>query len=365
MATIKTVQPYKLYKKILKDKSSAKWSMIGVLALFIIMALIEEEPALFLIPLILILITLPLVIYNPTLKKEYEPGKSYSWVKEYATTGIPTFVSNALKFLAIAGWIVGLLLDILDGEFPLCTLIAGGSFSLIAYLIKKNPKRWMSWNNDIQMQNHQDVDYNVKVDLNDIYGVNDKLIMSYQNFGYEKENMDDGDYLLGVSAQGVYFVSKNQTVTKTKINFGEIDTLGLLAAIGNVYVFNIISTKNVEINMIIDQNKSLMVHPVMLFNTLLNSLDSYIQNGGVVPNSNARRRRVSVSTDDTKRYTNNTSAELDSQRSIDLDESKAQPDTIEEQKTSNKRVIEISYTNGVLEEMAAASFVESNRKIEL
>ena len=270
-----------------------------------------------------------------------------------------------VKSLPIIGWVGGILTDIIVGMFPMATLVLGGGFTVLVYFIKKNPKGWMNWNDKIQMQNHQDVDFNVNVDLNDVFGVNDKLIMSYQNFGYEKKNMEDGDYLLGVSAQGVYFVSKNQMVTKTKINFDEIDTLGLLSAIGNVYVFNIISTKNVEINIIINQNKSLMVHPVMLFNTLLNSLDSYILNGGVASNTYSRRRRVSISTGDTNGVANNTCAELDSQRIIDLDESEAQPNTIEGQETSNKRVVEITYSNGVLEEMAAASFIGSNRKIDL
>ena len=79
------------------------------------------------------------------------------------------------------------------------------------------------------MDYHQDIDFNVKVDLNAIFGVNDKLVISYQNFGYEKEKMEDGDYLLGVSPHGVYYVIKNQTITKTKINFNDIDTIGLLA----------------------------------------------------------------------------------------------------------------------------------------
>ena len=108
-----------------------------------------------------------------------------------------------------------------------------------------------------------------------------------------------------------------------------------------------------------------MVHPVMLFNTLLNSLDSYIRNGGVASNTNYMRRKVSVSTGDANGAANNTYAELDSQRIIDLDESEAQPNTIESQETSNKRVVEITYSNEVLEEMAAASFIGSNRKIEL
>lgn len=364
MDRIKTVQPYKLYKKIFQDKSKAKVAVVSAVVLLLIMCIIDAELALPIV-LVLILLGVPLMIYNPMLKKEYEPGKSYSWVKDYAS-GKPTFV---IKWLPIIGWIGGLIADIAASMFPMCTLILGGGFTLLAYLIKKKPEKlammdkWLDKESHLRMENHQDIDYNVKVDLNDIYGVNDKLILSYQNFNFEKERMEDGDYLLGVSSQGVYFIGKNQTVTKTKINFDEIDTLGLLAAVGNVYVFNIISKQNVEINIIVNQNDSLLVSPVMLFNTLLNSLDSYIQNGGVVTNNASRRRRVVVN-DSTPATTSNDTAQDDSRRNIELEETTGSNNEDQVISSSN-RVVDIAFSQSILEEMAGADYVESNRKIEL
>ena len=156
--------------------------------------------------------------------------------------------------------------------------------------------------------------------------------------------MEEGDYLLGVSPQGVYFVKKDQTITKTKINFDDIDTLGLLAGLGNVYVFHIISKHNDEINIIVDSNQSLLVSPIMLFNKMLKLLDAFIESGGAVTDSTSRRRRVSVPSSSSSSNGINTGAS---------------------QESSNNRVIDISYSTGVLEEMRTATYVGSNRNIEI
>lgn len=295
MQKIKTVQPYKLYKKILKDRSKAKFALIGAVVVLLSSMVFDPDLSLVLVPLFLIL-SIPLTIYNPKLKAEYEPGVSYKYFRNYKN------------------------------------------------LQSKLPKALLDKEEQMRLENHQDVDFNVKVDLNDIYGVTDKLVISYQNFSYEKKKMEDGDYLLGISPQGVYYVSKNQAVTKTKINFGDIDTLGLLAGIGNVFVFHIISKKNDEINIIVDQNDSLLVSPFMLFSALLKLLDDYILNGGVVANPSSKRRVVVSSGVGTS--SGSTSAST-------------------QDATNNNRVIDLSYSTGVLEDMRTATFVGSNRQIEV
>lgn len=295
MQKIKTVQPYKLYKKILKDRSKAKFALIGAVVVLLSGMVFDPDLGLVLVPLFLIL-SIPLTIYNPKLKAEYEPGVSYKYFRNYKN------------------------------------------------LQSKLPKALLDKEEQMRLENHQDVDFNVKVDLNDIYGVTDKLVMSYQNFSYEKKKMEDGDYLLGISPQGVYYVSKNQAVTKTKINFGDIDTLGILAGIGNVFVFHIISKQNDEINIIVDQNDSLLVSPFMLFSALLKLLDDYILNGGVVANPSSKRRVVVSSGVGTS--SGSTSAST-------------------QDATNNNRVIDLSYSTGVLEEMRTATFVGSNRQIEV
>lgn len=303
MQKIKTEQPYKLYRNIIRESPKAKNRVILliILLLFVIVLTIVDFGLyqLWSIGLIIIciLIYLPFQLYDPKLKAEYEPEVSYKQFRDYK--------SNQSKL----------------------------------------PKVFRDEDTLMRMDYHQDIDFNVKVDLNAIFGVNDKLVISYQNFGYEKEKMEDGDYLLGVSPHGVYYVIKNQTITKTKINFNDIDTIGILA-VTNIYVIHLISKQNDEINIIIDQIDSLLVSPVMLFNRMLKLLDDYILNGGAISNSASRRRRVSVSSDAS---TENGSGST----------------TTEFQEATNNRVIDISYSTGVLEEMRTATDVGSNRKIEL
>ena len=53
MDKIKTVQPYKLYKKIFQDKSKAKVAVVSAVVLLLIMCIIDAELAL---PIVLVLI---------------------------------------------------------------------------------------------------------------------------------------------------------------------------------------------------------------------------------------------------------------------------------------------------------------------
>ena len=301
MQKIKTEQPYKLYRNIIRESPKAKNRVILliILLLFVIVLTIVD-PGLYQLwsiglIIICILIYLPFQLYDPKLKAEYEPEVSYKQFRDYK--------SNQSKL----------------------------------------PKVFRDEDTLMRMDYHQDIDFNVKVDLNAIFGVNDKLVISYQNFGYEKEKMEDGDYLLGVSPHGVYYVIKNQTITKTKINFNDIDTIGLLA-VANIYVIHLISKQNDEINIIIDQIDSLLVSPVMLFNRMLKLLDDYILNGGVVANPSSKRRVVVSSGVGTS--SGSTSAST-------------------QDATNNNRVIDLSYSTGVLEDMRTATFVGSNRQIEV
>ena len=215
-----------------------------------------------------------------------------------------------------------------------------------------------------RLSNHQNVDYNVKVDLNDIYGIDDKMVLSYQNFHFNQKHLEKGDYLLGVSPLGVYFANKSDSVCKVFIKFEDIDTLGLLAAIGNKFIFNIKSKSNVEINIIIDEDDSLVVSPYKIFDTLLDTLDSYIINGGIASAPTARRRRVTLSPTSQSSSINNTEVSSSvSGRSVELEMPETKID--EKQETTNNRVVDILFTDTVIAELAAGELVTSNRKIEL
>lgn len=359
MSPIKTVQPYKLYKKFADAKKSVKVGMAIAIGFIIIAGFFN--PTAWLIAGILILLASPVMIYNPSLKPLYEPGKSYSWVKDSAEGRAPKFL---MIMLPIVGIIMGVTGDILVESFPLFTLLSSGFLGGIAFAIKKKPEWFENPADKIRRQRHQNVDYNVKVDLNEIYGINDKMTLSYQNFHFDQKHLEKGDYLLGVSPLGVYFAHKADSVNKTFIKFEDIDTLGLLAAIGNKFIFNIKSKSNIDINIIIDQDDSLVVSPYKLFDTLLDTLDSFILHGGDVAAPTARRRRITVSPTPSESVQNPAVVtSSDAGRSIELDS--ATIDYPEEEKASGNRVIDIAFTDTVIAELTAGEMITANRQIEI
>lgn len=358
-STIKTVQPYKLYKKFIGAKKSVKKGIFGALILIVILC--NTDPGKWLLAGFLILLAFPVMFYNPALKSQYEPGKSYSFVKDLAQGKRPSYL---IKVLQIVGFIGGIILDIATDCFPVFTLLLGAFFFIFAFVIKKKPEWFEDKADRKRRQNHQDVDYNVKVDLNEIYGVNDKMTLSYQNFHFDQKHLEKGDYLLGVSPLGVYFAHKLDSVNKTFIKFQDIDTLGLLAAIGNKFIFNIKSISNIEINIIIDQDDSLVVSPYKLIETLLDTLDSFLLNGSVDATPTTRRRRITVSPSSTDSAINKTEDVVtDTGRSIELDTTTE--GTTDKQSTRTNRVVDISFTETVIAELAAGEMITSNRQIEI
>ena len=305
MNKIKTVQPYKLLNVLFRDKSTAKSKAIKVGIIPLVFCLIWsffDPEILFGVPLILFIMALiysPFIFYNPKLGKDYVPKKSFGFIRKLAKGELPAFFGNMYK----------------DED--------------------KELRKF-----------HSNIDYNTNLDLYELYGVNDKLILSYQNFDFKKQKMEDGDYLLGVSAQGLYCVSKKGTITKTKINFDEIVSVGLLFSIFRpiCLALQIRSKRNEEINAILYVTTSDVVHPFLFINSLFEALDSFIENGGAVSNTSSRRRRVGVSPE------TNTGADSSETHRQD---------------TSNRRVVDVSYSAGVLEEIRTATYVGTNRQIEI
>lgn len=359
ISTIKTVQPYKLYKKFIGAKKSVKKGIFGALILIVILC--NNDLWKWLLAGCLILLAFPVMFYNPALKSHYEPGKSYSFVKDLAEGRRPNYL---IKVLPILGVITGATLDFLAEVFPVQTILLGAVLWGLAFIIEKKPEWFEDTADTIRRQNHQDVDYNVKVDLNDIYGINDKMTLSYQNFHFNQKHLEKGDYLLGVSPLGVYFAHKLDSVNKTFIKFQDIDTLGLLAAIGNKFIFNIKSKSDIEINIIIDQDDSLVVSPYKLLETLLDTLDSFLLNGGVDSTPTVRRRRITVSPSSTDSAIKKTEdVTTDTGRLIELDTPNKGP--TDKQSTKTNRVVDISFTETVIAELAAGEMITSNRQIEI
>lgn len=360
MSTIKTVQPYKLFKKFVGSKKSVRNALIGAIGLIILLTI--HDPFAGLLFIALVVSFSPIMVYNPQLKANYEPGVSYSWVKDYVNGKAP---SSLIKGLIVGGLVGGLLFDLLDGSFPGFTILFLIIFSLGALALYKYPQKMLYWKSSrLRILNHQNIDYNVKVDLNKIYGIKDKMVLSYQNFHFNQKHLEKGNYLLGVSPLGVYFAHKSDSVHKSFIKFEDIDTIGLLAAIDNLFVFNIKSKSGIEINIIIDEDDSNVVSTYKLFETILDTLDSFLLNDSVGTTSATRRRRITVSPSSTDSTINKTDdVVVDTGRSIELETTTEGP--TDKQSTNTNRVVDISFTETVIAELAAGEMITSNRQIEI
>lgn len=365
---IKTVQPYKLYKKIVSAKRRTILSKLGQIILLIIVLFInydkDDIPFLLMMIATLLFLGAPMTLYDYRLKSKYEPGVSYSWVRDYANGRIPHSLNNNLIIIGVIWMFISFICDILDDSFPITTIFFVIGWSLLFFGIKFFFKKMMNKEDRIRIKNHQDIDYNVNIDLKDIYGVNDKMTLSYQNFDYKQKDLQKGNYILGISPLGVYFAHKVDSVIKTFIKFEDIDTLGLVQTIGNIFIFNIKSKSNVEINIIIDPDDSLVVSQYKLAETLLNTLDSFITNGRKGSAFSTRRRRITVSPSTADSSINKPEKKVvNAGRVIDIDVSS---NSIENKPSTNdKRIVNITFTPTVISELASGEMITSNRQIEI
>lgn len=362
-STIKTVQPYKLYKKLFLAKKSIIIKL-GVVLTILVFQVVSSDSGIWILVVVLFLIAAPLMFYDIQLKRYYEPKVTYSIVRDYANLRCPRSLLVSLIIISIIGTSFAVVGDIQVDSFPVLTLIIGVGSCLLILGLKYFPEKLIMYKSDrMRIKNHQDIDYNVKVDLNDIYGINDKMTLSYQNFQFDQEHLEKGDYLLGVSPLGVYFALKSDSVIKTFIKFEDIDTLGLLCTLGNIFIFNIQSKSKIEINIIIDPDDSLVVSQYKLAETLLNTLDSYILNDYKDQAHTTRRRRITVSPSSMNSSIRPEEITDNTGRSIDL--STVPENNREMQSTEKKRIVEISFTPTVNSELAAGEMITSNRQIEL
>ncbi|MBO5836006.1 MAG: hypothetical protein J6R12_08195 [Bacteroidales bacterium] len=362
MQKIKTVQPYKLYAKLVEAKPSVRKTFRNTIIaafIFVIPVSVIDPICLIVVPISISLL-LPLVFYDFKLTQFYIPKKSYLSIREVAQGKTPSFLYHTLFVTLI---IIGLIIDVIMGVFPLFILLCGVlAYLSIIYLKKYKSKQANDRLTQIQLQNHRDIDYNAKIDLNSIYNVNDKLILSYQNFKFTQKKLYDGNFILGVSPLGIYFAHKKNTIEKLFVKYEEINTVGLLQGVSNVFIFNIRTIHNNEINIIIDRLESLVVSPIMIMNKMLTSIDEFLLNGSVASTTAERRRRV-VTTPSTVIATTPRVESSTSGRAIDMDTT---TETINEPSdNTNRRVIDIEFTPEVVAELAQGSFIEANRSIDI
>lgn len=361
MQKIKTVQPYKLYAKLVEAKPSVRKSFIWGIVVIIGASLfaIVDDPIMLFIPIMVIAIAVPTAMYNPLLKPFYQPKESYSSIRDYAQGLPPRYLT---KILPIMGVVSGICMDVIIDEFPIFTLGLGVGLSLIAGIIKLFPDIFLNQQFKNQMKHHKDIDYNAKVDLNVTYGVNDKLFLSYQNFNFNQQKLENGNFIFGVSPLGIYFAHKRGKVEKLFIKYDEIDTMGVLLGIGNVLIFNVKSIHNNELNIIIDDNESFVVSPYKIFDKLLTTVDEFLLNGSVASATVERRRRVVTTPSSTVAATSQVESST-SGRAIEMNTT-TEPIN-ESSDNTNGRVIDIEFTSEVVAELAQGAYIEANRSIDI
>lgn len=364
MQKIKTIQPYKLYAKLVNAKPSVKTNIKIYAIIFAVLSLFWtiDEPIMYpiFIAFFLILIS-PLTAYNPWLKRYYQPKKSFDTVRAIAQGGISPIITKHLPIIGIIG---GVLVDVIFDIFPGGILILGGGFNLIALIARKKPEVFMDKEDKIQQKFHRNIDYNAKLNLNTTFGINDKLILSYQNFPIKQKKLEKGNYILGISPLGIYFIHKKNSVEKLFIRYEEIEALGVcMMPIGKVSILTIRSIYNNELNIITDRDESYVVSPMKLYGKLLTSIDEFLLNGSVETSSVSHRRRVVTSTSQIVSKIPQSNERITGGRVIDINDTSNLTQKSVEKTTG--RVIDIEYTPEVTAELAQGSFIEANRAIDV
>lgn len=364
MKQIKTIPTYRLFVKLAEAKPSVRktfrTTIIVSLISILLQLIISGDPTLIIVVCVVLLLVAAFLFFGQP--PYYKPQKSYMGLREIAKGRV--LPPMMIKYLPMVGMVCGITIDIACAMFPASTILLGGCFTLIAYIAKNKPEWFTEKSIKTQAKYHQNIDYNATVDLNTTFNVNDRLFLSYQNFALTQKQLEKGNFIVGVSPLGIYFAVKKNITEKLFVRYEEIDSIGLLSGIGNVFIFHIKTTLNTELNIIIDATESLVVSPYKIFEKMLTSIDEFLLNGSVASAPVGRRRRV-VTTPSTA-VTNTPQVEsvnTSGGRAIEMDTMTGiVNDTVE---NPNKRVVDIEFTPEVVAELAQGSFVEANRSIDI
>ncbi len=190
------------------------------------------------------------------------------------------------------------------------------------------------------MDIHEDVDFVSNLDLKEIFGISDKLLIAYQNFNpndRKKNRIEEGDYIVGVSVTSLFFIykSKESELNKVIMNFNDVIEVGFLT-FNNKSVLKFVSSLNISISLVIVHEDSLTVHSFLLIKNILEAFDNFIL-GDVPLNVPKRIRKIEAT------HFENTSTEVE----------------------YIKRQIEFTYSPTLLHEISQSVNITNNRKIEI
>ncbi len=346
MKKIKITPPILLIKEYFKNNSVLYYIYpLWLLYMFINVQykyFVLHKSDLFILSISWILFTIVFlfVIYNP-FETYYKPKKSFLTLryfnKSFSQKSLEILKKYYPPFTLILG-IIGWFIIVMNGKGePLETALILAPTMLFLFFLP----RIMGINKEIKrVEMHEDIDFVSNFDLKEISGTSDKLLIAYQNFNptnNKKEQLSNGDYILGVSPNSLYFVFKSNEnkFNNVVMNFKDVNEVGFLT-FNNKSVLKFVSSSNISISVVIEHDDSLIVNSYFLIKNILGAFDNFIL-GDVPLNVSTRIRKIETA------HIENTSAKIE----------------------NKNRKIELTYSPNLLHEISQSVNISSNRKIEL
>jgi hypothetical protein len=247
---------------------------------------------------------------------------------------LKNFYPSFTILLGFLGW----LLIVFNGKGePMETALIIAPIILILFFLP----RIMGINKELKrIEIHEDVDFVSNFDLKDVFGTSDKLLIAYQNFNpnnSKKNKIEKGDYIVGISATSLFFIfkGKENELNNVFMNFSEVSEVGFLT-FNNKSVLKFVNTSNISISIVIEHDDSLLINSFFLIKNILGAFDNFLLGESSIKSSNRLRKIETVNNEN-----------------------------LEVQPEANSRVIELTYSPTILNEISQSINLTNNRKIEL
>ena len=346
MKKIKITPPILLFKEYLK-KNGIPYIIAFIFLLYKFINIQYEyfyknKSDLFILSLswVFFLVVFVFVIYNP-FETYYKPRKSFLnlryFNKSFSQKSLEILKKYYPPFTILLGFI-GWLLIVLNGKGePMDTALILAPTILFLFFLP----RIMGVNKELKrIELHEDIDFVSNLDLKDVFGTSDKLLIAYQNFNpnnSKKNKIEKGDYIIGVSATSLYFIfkGKESELNNVYMNFSDVSEVGFLT-FNNKSVLKFENTSNISISIVIEHVDSLLINSFFLIKNVLSAFDNFLL-GEDSTKSSKRVRKI---------------------ENVNNENMKVQQET-------NSRVIELTYSPNILNEISHSINITNNRKIEL
>jgi hypothetical protein len=290
----------------------------------------------------LFLVVFVFVVYNP-FESYYKPRKSFLnlryFNKSFSQKLLEILKKYFLPFIILLGLLAIIYLCIFETSSLKDKVIASVGVGF-AFIVMPYIGIW-SVNRELKrIEVHEDIDFVSNLDLKDVFGTSDKLLIAYQNFNpnnSKKNKMEKGDNIIGVSATSLFFIfkGKENELNNVCMNFSDVCEVGFLT-FNNKSVLKFENTSKISISIVIEHDDSLLINSFFLIKNILSAFDNFLLGEGSTKTAN-RVRKIETVNDE---------------------KCKIQPE-------ANNRVIELTYSPNILNEISHSINITNNRKIEL